>query len=174
MLFPVLPAGVLGDGPAVLSPRCVHLGELPSPLSGAWLSGSCLSCEAPAQSQVQGNTRRNNSGSGQLSSPGVSSHSNYHSSLSAGAWMLQGRGSPICTARGYPVAGVSLRSWALPASACPGGEPQILGCVTQCPALWGLHCWNCTSGVDSPLSMEPLPEAPWSCSQYPEGCAAAL
>ena len=27
--------------------RCVHLGDLPRPLPGAQLSGSCLSCEAP-------------------------------------------------------------------------------------------------------------------------------
>ena len=32
-----------------------------------------------AQSQAQGDTRRNNSDSGKLSSPGVSSSSNYHS-----------------------------------------------------------------------------------------------
>ena len=49
-------------------------------------------CEAPAQSQVQGDTRRdNNSGGGQLCSSGVSSRSDYCSSQCAGAWMLQGR-----------------------------------------------------------------------------------
>ena len=80
--------------------RCVHLGELLRTLPGAQLSGSCLSCEAPAQSQVQGDTRRNNkSGGGQLSSPRVSFRSNYRSSPSALAWMLRGQGSLICTAR---------------------------------------------------------------------------
>ena len=65
---PVLPAGFLGEGPAVVILRCVHLGELPSPLPGAGLSASCLSCEAPVQSQVQGDSRRNNkSGGSQLS-----------------------------------------------------------------------------------------------------------
>ena len=43
---PVLPAGFLGAGCAVLILRYVHLGELPRPLPGAQLSGSCLSCQA--------------------------------------------------------------------------------------------------------------------------------
>ena len=102
--------------------RCVHLGELLIPLPGAWLSGSCLSCEAPAESQVQGDTRRNNNYGGQLSNSGVSFHSNYRSSQSTGAWMLGGMGPPICTAWGCQAAGASLLSCVLPASVCPGGS----------------------------------------------------
>ncbi|XP_072625070.1 uncharacterized protein [Canis lupus baileyi] len=45
-------AGLLREQPALLIPRCVHLGELLSPLPGAWLSGSCLSCEAPGGTTV--------------------------------------------------------------------------------------------------------------------------
>ena len=80
--FSVLPAGLLGEGPAVLILRCVHLRKLPHPLLGAGLSGSCLPREAsvpwrPHPSQAHGDTRRNNnSGSGQVPSSGVSSHSN--------------------------------------------------------------------------------------------------
>ena len=108
--------------------RCVHLRELPSPLPGVQLSGSCLSCEAPAQSQVQDDARRNNdSGRGQLFSPGVSSHSNYHSFHCAGAWMLPGWEAPICTAQGCPGAGASLLPCVLPAPPVLG-EPRIFGC----------------------------------------------
>ena len=105
--------------------RCVHLGELPSPLPVVQLSGSCLSSEVPAQSQVQGDTRRdNNSGGSQLSSPGVSSHSNYHSSQSTGTWMLWGPGPLNLTSRGHLAAGASWLSCVLPASACPGGSTR--------------------------------------------------
>ena len=48
LLLPVLLAGLLGEGPAVLILRCVHLREMPCPLPGVQLSGSCLSCEASA------------------------------------------------------------------------------------------------------------------------------
>ncbi|XP_072625066.1 uncharacterized protein [Canis lupus baileyi] len=48
----VIEAGLLREQPALLIPRCVHLGELLSPLPGAWLSGSCLSCEAPGGTTV--------------------------------------------------------------------------------------------------------------------------
>ena len=53
------------------------------------------------------------------------------------SWMLQGWGPLICTARGRPAAAASLLSCALPASACPGGECRILGCV--CLAPWHLE-----------------------------------
>ncbi|XP_072599384.1 KRAB domain-containing protein 4 isoform X2 [Vulpes vulpes] len=100
------------------------------------------------QSQVQGDTRRNNnSGSGQLSIPGVSSHSKYRSSQSTGAWMLQGRGSPICTAWGRLAAGASWLSCVLLASACPGGSA---GSWAVSPGFWGLHCCNCTPGAAQP------------------------
>ena len=120
LAFPVLPAGLLGHGPASTSnadsQRCVHLGELPSPLPGAGLSGSCLSYEAPAESLVKSDSRRNNSGGGQVSSPGVSSRSNYHSSQSEGAWVLHRRAAPR--------AGASLLPCVLSASACPGGSAR--------------------------------------------------
>ena len=122
--------------------RCVHLGELPSPLPGAWLSGSCLSCEAPAQSQVQGDTRRNNhSGGSQVSSSRVSSCSNYHSSQSAGAWMLGGQGrwpaqlgppscSSVPTVLGPPLLHLSC------------GEHRILLCVPH-----ALGSGACAAGI---------------------------
>ena len=52
-------------------------------------------------------------------------------------------------------------SWALWASACPGGG-QILGCVLA-PLLWGLRCWIRAPGraAASPQSCRP---APLSCS----------
>ena len=43
----VLPAGLPGDGPVVLCPKCAQLSYLPHPLPGAGLSESCLSCESP-------------------------------------------------------------------------------------------------------------------------------
>ena len=86
----------------------------------------------PAQSQAQGDTRRNNTGGGQLSSPGVSSCSSYRSSQSAGAWMLWGVGALICIAQGRPVAGASLLSCVLLAS---GVVPDLGLCP---PAPWAL------------------------------------
>ena len=64
--------------------RCVHLGELAHPCQlhssvGAVSPVRPLLAGSPAQSQAQGDIRRkNNSGGGQLSSPGVSSSSKYH------------------------------------------------------------------------------------------------
>ena len=128
----------------------MHLGELPSPLPGAGLSGSCLSYEAPAESLVKSDSRRNNSGGGQVSSPGVSSRSNYHSSQSEGAWVLHRRAAPR--------AGASLLPCVLSASACLRGECQILGCFPWCPGIWGLCRWNHAPGPCSPLEAEPPPE----------------
>ena len=142
--------------------RCVHLGELPIPLPGAGLSGSCLSCEALAQSQVQGETRRrNNSGGIQLSSPRVSSRSNYRSYQSTGAWMLRGRGALTCTARGHPAAGASLLPCVLLASV-PGGAQDPGLCL---PAPWTPGPVPLESRSPSqPPPLELLPEPPWSCS----------
>ena len=144
--------------------RCVHLGELPLPLPGAQLSGSCLSCEAPIPcsptvSQAQGDTRRKNPTVGsQLPSPGVSSHRSYCSSQSAGAWMLRGWGALICRSQGHSTAGTSSLSWALSGLHLSGGERRFLGCA---PAPWdpgpALLEW-CSRGPLSPLCAEPLPE----------------
>ena len=113
--------------------RCVHVGQLPHPLPGAGLSGSCLSCEAPAQSQVQDDTRRNNnSGDSKPSSPGVSSRSKYpnvpvHTGLDAPA---SGPLSALFGASGGRR--VSL-SCALPASPRSKGDGRILGFVHLVP-----------------------------------------
>ena len=75
----------------------------------------------PAESQAQSDTRRNNSGGGQLSSPGVNSRSNYCSSQSAGPGCSGGggRGSAQLLARG----GRSILAVLCPpASACPEGS----------------------------------------------------
>ena len=75
LLFPsLLPAGHLGEMPAVLILRCVHLEELPHPLPGAGLSGSCLPCETSVPWQCfPPRHEENNKGGGQNSSSGVSS-----------------------------------------------------------------------------------------------------
>ena len=46
LLFPCPSGWFSVGGSAVLILRCVYLGELPHPLLGAGLTGSCLSCEA--------------------------------------------------------------------------------------------------------------------------------
>ena len=98
LLFPCPSSWSSGGGAAVLILRCVHLGALPRPLPGARLVGAVYHLRSlfpggPALFQAQGDTRRSNhTGGGQLSSPGVSSRSNYRSSQSALAWMLPGLG----------------------------------------------------------------------------------
>lgn len=99
----------------------------------------------PNPFQAQGDTRRDNTiGNGQLSSPGVSSRSNYRSSQS----VLTGLDAPgagvgvgvlICTAEGCPAAEASSLSWTLLASTCPGGSagswavsPSTLGSSQRC------------------------------------------
>ena len=108
--------------------RCVHLGALPHPLPGARLSGSCLSCEVPVPwrplpSQAQGDASRNNHiGAGQLSSPGVSSRSNYRSLPVRTGLGAPGQGALTFTVRGHPEAAASSLCCALPASACLEGS----------------------------------------------------
>ena len=106
---PALPAGLLGEGPAVLILRCVHLGELLRPHRvpgsvGAVYPVRPLFLGGPPLSGT-GDTRRNNTaGGGQLSSPGVSSPSNYRSLLvhrgvdapRAGHADLHSSGAPRC------------------------------------------------------------------------------
>ena len=47
LLFPCPSSWSSGRGACCANFRCVHLGELLSPLPGARLSGSCLSCQDP-------------------------------------------------------------------------------------------------------------------------------
>ena len=104
-LFPCPSSWSSGGGAAVLSLRCVHLGELPCPRQ---VSGSVEVVDprgpcplAAPLSQAGGDTRRGNpTGRGQLPSPGVSSRSNHPSSQSALAWMLP------CWGRGAGAAGL--------------------------------------------------------------------
>ena len=138
-LLPVLPVRLLGEGPAVLILRCVHLGELPCPVPGPRLSGSCLPREAPvpwrpALSQEERQHRRQPA---VLSSSGVSSRSNY-------------RGLTVCTGLDAPGLGVP-GGWRVLAVRCPTrlrlsrGEYRIVGCVSPPhthPAPWGLRCWD--------------------------------
>ena len=125
--------------------KCVHLGELPCPLLGAGLSGSCLSCEAfvpwqPRLSQAQGETRRkNNTGSGQVSSPGVRSCSNYRCLPVRRGLDTPGAGvgALICTTQGCPVARESSLFCALPTSACPRGFAGLWALSARGPGIWG-------------------------------------
>ena len=110
----------------------------------------------PTLSQPQGDIRRNNSGGGQLSSPGVSSCSNYHSiPVHRGLDGPGARGALICTAPGHSVAGASSQSCVLPASACPRGSPD--------PGLCSLVSW--APGLALLESRSPGCAAPsaWSC-----------
>ena len=90
----------------------------------------------PTPSQAQSDTRRdNNTGLGQLSSSGVSSHSNYHS-------------LPVCSGLDAPGAGdadlhsLDLLSCALLASICPQGSTGSWAVSAWHPGIWGLCCWN--------------------------------
>ena len=145
--------------------RCVHLGKLLSPLPGTGLSGSCLSCEAPAQSQAHGDTRRNNhSGGGQLSSPGVSSSSNHHSLPVHRGLTLRGRRRRSALLRatwGQERPRCPVPSRPLPV---PGGVPDP-GLCTPAPCAPELVLLDRLPGR-SPLCAEP----PSSCSG-PAGCA---
>ena len=105
----------------------------------------------PALSQALGDTRRNNkTGSGQLSSPGFSSRSNYCSSQSTLAWML-----PVVVGADLHSLGASggrsvLTVLCPPKFRLSQGERWILGCVPWCPGLRGLHGWNCIARAAQP------------------------
>ena len=115
--------------------RCVYLGEPPSLLPDAWLSGSCLSCEAPAPcGPAQSLDKVTPGGTTTVvaaSPPALESAPAVTTTVSqcAGAWMLQGLGALICTAWGCPVAVVSLLC--PPGLSLSRGKFQILGCVPQ-------------------------------------------
>ena len=102
-------------------------------------------------------------------------------SQSTGAWMLQGRGSPICTAWGRLAAGASWLSCVLLASACPGGSA---GSWAVSPGALGSGV--CAAGIAlpgpcSPLHDEPPPEpqpqlllGPCRACSRPLGSSAAV
>ena len=82
----------------MLNLRCVHLGELPRPLPGAWLNGAVYPVKplfpgSPTLSQTQGDTSRNNN-SGGARSPALESAPAVTTAVSqsALAWVLRGRG----------------------------------------------------------------------------------
>ena len=135
LLFPCPSSWSSGGGACCADSQVCAPGGAAQPSTRSTIQWDSLSCEAPAQAKVQGDTRRDNhSSGGQLSSSGVSSHSNYCSSQCAGVWVLRGRGT-ICTARGHPAAGETWLSFVLPASACAGGAPDPRLCL---PVPWAL------------------------------------
>ena len=75
-----------------------------------------------------------------------------------------GAGPLICSPRGRLAAGVSLLSWALPASACPGGSAGSWA-VFPAPCALGPVLLELCSRQHSPLCAEPLPELLPGCSR---------
>ena len=133
---PCPPSRSSGGGAAPLTLRCVHLGEMPHPHRvpgsvGAVDSVRPLFPGGPAPSRAQDDTRRNTPDSSQLPSPGVSSHSNYHSlPVRRGLDALSGGGGGVltCTARGR--GDRSILVVLRPPHLCLSrGESRILGCV---------------------------------------------
>ena len=146
LLFPCPSSWSSGGGSAVLILRCVPGGDAHSP-PGAGLSGSCLPGQAsvlwlPCLSEVQGETRRNLT----RWQPGLQLWSQRLAVTTADPtphWLGCSWGSAgalICTAWGHPEAGESSLSWALPASACPGGSVGSWAVSAQCPRIRGLCC----------------------------------
>ena len=134
--------------------RCVHLAELPSPLPGARLVGNCVSCEAPAQSQVQGDTRRNNhSGGGQLSNSGISFCFNYCISQLAGNLDALGMGGADLHSSGPPGGWSVLTILGPLGLRLSQGKCRILDCVPQLPlALGPAPLESCSQGHTAPSS----------------------
>ena len=121
---------------------------------------------SPAPSQAQSITRRNNSGSGLPSCPGVSSRSNYHSLPVCTGLDAPPVGALICTARGCLVAGASSLSCALPASGCPRGSA---GLWAVSPGTLGSGAWPlelCSRGRAAPSSLS-------RCLSCSRGCLRA-
>ena len=148
--------------------QVLALGELLSSLSSSGLSDRCLtylfgettvrlsgvfvSCEAQEEQEQWWCSAL---------SPGFSS-CNYRA-LSRQRPGCSGGGPLTCSAWGHPAAGVSLMSFTLQASGCPGGSTSSLAvslapCAPR-PVLLELHSWQ-----RSCLCAEPLPEPPMSCS----------
>ena len=91
---------------------------------------------SPASPRHSDTRRDNPTGGSQLSSPGVSSRSNYHSlPVCNGLGAPGAAGGADLHSLGGPAAGVSSRSCVLPASACPGRAQDPGLCP---PALWDL------------------------------------
>ena len=102
---------------------------------------------SPAPSQAQGDTRRDTTGGGQLSSSGVSSHNNYNSlPVRTGLDALDAR-VLTCTALGALMARVFSLTCALPAFACPWGSA---GSWTVSPSSLGSGA--CAAGIMLPGS----------------------
>ena len=146
--------------------RCEHLGELLSPLPGARLSGSCLSClscEATVRlswgclscEALGGTTTVAADSSPALeSAPAVTT--------AAPSPQVPGctrGGGLICTAWGRWAAGASLLSCVFLASACPGGSA---GFWAVSPSA--LCSRACAAGIALPAAQPPLcraaPESP--------------
>ena len=145
--------------------RCQRLGELLSPRAGAGLSnicltflcgeatvrltGGCLPREAPGVTTTVAAA----SSRALESAPAVTPELSVYRGLDA-----PGAGPLICSARGHLVAGVSLLSWALLASACPGGKPDI-GLCPRRPGLPGPVLLEMRPWLRSALRSEPPQEA---------------
>ena len=123
--------------------RCEHLGELLCP---CLVQGS-VGVVYPVRPQEEQPQWRGSSGNLDSAPAGTPSAGPGGS----------GAGPLICSAG----AGASSLSWALPASACPGGG-GILGCVPA-PCARGLRWWIRAPGPRSPLRGAAA-QAPPSCS----------
>ena len=168
MLFPCPTQWSSGGGACCAILRCVPLGALPSPLPGAWLSVNCFSCEVSAQSQVQGDTRKNSdSGGGQLSSPKVSYRSNYGAPSPQGPGSSRGRPGDLLSS-GPPGSWSVLAVLGPPGLSLSLGEHKILA-VSLVPWAPGPALLESRSQPRSPLRPEPLPELPPSCSRVQLG-----
>ena len=166
MLFPCPSSWSSGGGACCADSQvCAPRGAAPPPARcmAQWeffiLLGCCSLAARP--SQAQGDTRRNNnSGGSQPSSPRVSSHSNYRSlPVRTGLDAPRVSGVLISTGQGCPVAGASLLSCALLASACPRGA--------QDPGLCSLVPWN-----PGPASTFLFPGAPFILREANRTCKA--
>ena len=123
--------------------RCVHLEELPHPLPGAGLSGSCLPCETSVTwqccpSQAQGKTRRKTPMEvARIPALESAPCTNCHSLPVFLGFFLGWCGCNDLTACRGQVSGESSLSCALPAFACPRGvqDHGALGSGALC-------CWD--------------------------------
>ena len=134
---PDLPTGLLGEGPAVLILRCVHLGELPSPLPGLQFSGILY----PVRPLLRPRYRVTPGGTTTVaaaSCPALESAPTVTTAApnvqGSGCSRVGARSAQLGATRRQERPGCPLSSRPLPVL----GKPQILGCVSQCPGLWGL------------------------------------
>ena len=140
--------------------RCVHPGELPRPLPGARLNGSCFTCETslpwqPHLSQAQGDNRRNNN-TGAASSPALEYQSlPVHTGLDA-----PGVGGADLYSLWVPGGRRVLAVLCHPHLCLSWGECSILGCVPWSPGIQGLRCWNLAPGPGAPEGSRAQPPPP--------------